>query len=151
MKNLFTVITILTLSIFLVACGGSSSSSGTSLSLTGLWRVNVESHDSTLVYVPGSTLLQQSGNKVVSTRFIQDSFPTGIVPCSTPAPPIVPALNGTVSGNTLSGTVAASASNTTFSVSGDSQLLTGTFQTTYHSGVCLYAGVVSGRITLSKF
>jgi hypothetical protein len=150
MKKLVTAITILTLSILLVACGGGSSSSGTSLSLTGLWRLNVESTDSVLVYVPASVLLQQSGNKVVSTRFISDLSP-GNVPCSVPAPPIVPALTGTASGNTLSGTVTTSASITTFSVSGDSSLLTGTFQTNYHSGVCLFAGVVIGRITLSKF
>jgi len=150
MKKLVSVITILTLSIFLVSCGGGSSSSGTSLDLTGLWRLYPQVTDSTVQYVPINVLLQQSGNKVVSTRFIEE-LPAGAVPCSPPASPIVSSLTGTASGNTLNGTVTASAWNATFSVSGDSSLLTGTFQIHYHSGICSSVGTDIGRITFSKF
>ncbi len=144
MKKLLAIIEILALSIFLVSCGGSSSS-GTSLNLTGTWRLYPHITSSVIVVVPSTVVVQQSGNKVVSTSFIQDSSP-GTVPCSTD----MPSLSGTTSGNTLNGIITASVSNTTFSVSGNSSSLSGTFQTNYHSGICSSAGIVTGTVTLTK-
>ncbi len=149
MKKLFTVITILTLTIFLVSCGGGSSSSGTSLDLTGLWRIQAVVASSTVLYVPINATLRQSGKRVDSTRFLEE-FPAGVVPCSPPAPPMVPSLSGTAVGNTLSGTVTAPNWIATFSVSGDSTLLTGSFTIEYHSGICS-PRIDVGRVTFSKF
>ena len=149
MKKLFTVITILTLTIFLVSCGGGSSSSGTSLDLTGLWRIQAIVPSSTVLYVPINATLRQSGKRVDSTRFLEE-FPAGVVPCSPPAPPMVPSLSGTAVGNTLSGTITAPNWIATFSVSGDSTLLTGSFTIEYHSGICS-PRIDVGRVTLSKF
>ncbi len=149
MKKLFTVITILTLSIFLVSCGGGSSSSGTSLDLTGLWRIQAVVASSTVLYVPINATLRQSGKRVDSTRFLEE-FPAGVVPCSPPAPPMIPSLSGTAVGNTLSGTVTAPNWIATFSVSGDSTLLTGSFTIEYHSGICS-PRIDVGRVTFSKF
>ena len=149
MKKLFTVITILTLTIFLVSCGGGSSSSGTSLDLTGLWRIQAVVASSTVLYVPINATLRQSGKRVDSTRFLEE-FPAGVVPCSPPAPPMVPSLSGTAVGNTLSGTITAPNWIATFSVSGDSTLLTGSFTIEYHSGICS-PRIDVGRVTFSKF
>jgi hypothetical protein len=149
MIKLVSVITILTLSSFLVACGGGSTSSGTSLDLTGLWRIQPVVTSSTVLYVPINAILRQSGKRVDSTRFLEE-FPAGVVPCSPPAPPMVPSLSGTAVGNTLSGTVTAPNWIATFSVSGDSTLLTGSFTVEFHSGICS-PRIDVGRVTFSKF
>ena len=132
----------------LFGCSGSTSS-GTSLDLTGLWRIQPSVPSSTVVYVPISATLRQSGKKVDSTRFIEE-FPAGVVPCSPPAPPMVPYLSGTVLGNTLSGTVTAPNWVATFSLSGDSSLLTGSYTVNYHSGICS-PRTDTGRVTAMKF
>ena len=145
MKKLLAIIEILALSIFLVSCGGSSSS-GTSLNLTGTYRVVPLVTGSPVLYVPLTAVLQQSGNKVVSTSFIENSLPPGSVLCS----PGKYSISGTTSGNTLNGIITTSVSNTTFSVSGNSSSLSGTFQINYHSGICSSAGVIIGTVTLTK-
>ena len=132
----------------LFGCSGSTSS-GTSLDLTGLWRIQPSVPSSTVVYVPINATLRQSGKRVDSTRFLEE-FPAGVVRCSPPAPPMVPSLSGTLQGNTLSGTVTAPNWVATFSVSGDSTLLTGSFTIDYHSGICS-PRTDAGRVTFSKF
>ena len=146
MRKLVSVITIFTLSIFLVSCGGGSSSSGVSLNLTGTYRVVPLVTGSPVLYVPLTAVLQQSGNKVVSTSFIENSLPPGSVLCS----PGKYSISGTTSGNTLSGTATASAWDATFSVSGNSSSLSGTFTINYHSGICSYVGTETGTVTFTK-
>ena len=146
-KTLLTV-ALLALSWILSGCSGSTSS-GTSLNLTGLWRIQPTVTSSTVTYVPINATFRQSGKTVDSTRFLEE-FPAGVVPCSPPAPPMVPFLSGTVLGNTFSGTVTAPNWTATFSVSGDSTLLTGSFSIEYHSGICS-PRIDVGRLTLSKF
>ena len=142
------MVALATLPWILSGCS-SSTSSGTSLDLTGLWRIQPVVTSSTVTYVPINATFRQSGKIVDSTRFVEE-FPAGVVPCSPPAPPMVPFLSGTVLGNTFSGTVTAPNWTATFSVSGDSTLLTGSFSIEYHSGICS-PRIDVGRLTLSKF
>ncbi len=128
----------------LFGCGGGSSSTGVALNLDGIWRLYPQGVASKLFYLPATAVLKQTGNKVVSTSFTQDA---GIYACS----PGTPSLAGTVSGNTVTGTVTASNWTATFSVSGNSSSLSGTFEMNHHSGYCSYAGTETGTITLSKF
>ena len=130
----------------LFGCGGgssSSSSSGAVLNLDGTWRLYPQVVAPKVLYLPATVVLKQTGDKVVSTSFTQDA---GIYACS----PGSPLLAGTVSGNTVTGTVTASNWTATFSVSGNSSSLSGTFEMNHHSGDCSYAGTENGTITFSK-
>ena len=142
------IVALVTLPWILSGCSGSTNS-GTSLNLTGLWRIQPTVTSSTVTYVPINATFRQSGKRVESTRFLEE-FPAGVVPCSPPAPPMVPSLSGTVLGNTFNGTVTAPNWTATLSVSGDSTLLTGSFSIEYHSGICS-PRIDVGRVTLSKF
>jgi hypothetical protein len=142
------IVALVTLPWILSGCSGSTNS-GTSLNLTGLWRIQPVVTSSTVIYVPINATFRQSGKRVDSTRFLEE-FPAGVVPCSPPAPPMVPSLSGTVLGNTFNGTVTAPNWTATLSVSGDSTLLTGSFSIEYHSGICS-PRIDVGRVTLSKF
>ena len=146
-KTLLFVV-VVTLPWILSGCSGSTNS-GTSLNLTGLWRIQPVVTSSTVTYVPINATFRQSGKRVDSTRFLEE-FPAGVVPCSPPAPPMVPSLSGTVLGNTFNGTVTAPNWTATLSVSGDSTLLTGSFSIEYHSGICS-PRIDVGRVTLMKF
>ncbi len=149
MKKLFAVTSILTLSIFLVSCGGGSSSSGTSLNLSGTWMLNphYSTHSFLLVLTQISihAVLQQSGNTVTS-QSVDRSAPPGTISCSTG----LATITGTVAGSTFNGQLKTNASTTTFSVSGTSSSLYGTFSTHFISGPCAYAGIVTGNVTLAK-
>ena len=142
------IVALVTLPWILSGCSGSTNS-GTSLNLTGLWRIQPVVTSSTVIYVPINATFRQSGKRVESTRFLEE-FPAGVVPCSPPAPPMVPSLSGTVLGNTFNGTVTAPNWTATLSVSGDSTLLTGSFSIEYHSGICS-PRIDVGRVTFSKF
>ena len=142
------IVALVTLPWILSGCSGSTNS-GTSLNLTGLWRIQPVVTSSTVIHVPINATFRQSGKRVESTRFLEE-FPAGVVPCSPPAPPMVPSLSGTVLGNTFNGTVTAPNWTATLSVSGDSTLLTGSFSIEYHSGICS-PRIDVGRVTLSKF
>ncbi len=144
-KCIGLVLTVCLSVLIFSSCGGGGTSSGTSLNLTGTWRLYPHITSSIIVVVPSTVVVQQSGNAVVSTSFVEDSNP-GTVLCSTD----MPLLSGTTSGNTLNGIITTSVSNTTFSVSGNSSSLSGTFQINYHSGICSSAGVIIGTVTLTK-
>ena len=136
---------ILTLSIFLVSCGGGSSSSGTSLNLSGTWMLNPHSTSHSISFNSFQAVLQQSGNTVTS-QSVDRSAPPGTISCSTG----LATITGTVAGSTFNGQLKTNASTTTFSVSGTSSSLYGTFSTHFISGPCAYAGIVTGNVTLAK-
>ena len=139
-----TIVGVLTVAS-LTGCGGGSSSSGTSLNLTGRWVLNPHSTSVSISFNSFHTTLQQTGNTVTSAN-VTRSAPPGTVACSSGAV----SISGTVAGNIFNGTLTTTASTTTFSVSGASSSLAGTFQTHFHSGPCAYAGIVIGTVTLAK-
>ena len=141
-RNL-AVISLLT--TILLGCGGGSTSSGSSLNLNGTWLLSPHSTSQSISFNSFRTVLQQSGNTVTS-QSVERSAPPGTVACSTG----LATITGTVAGNTMNGQLTTTASTTTFSVSGNSNSLSGTFSTHFHSGPCASAGIVTGTVTLAK-
>ena len=145
MKKLVTLIPIVTLSIFLFSCGGGTSS-GTSLDLNGIWRVNQHFTSASVTASPFTGTLKQTGNTVVSTGLVEVDPSPGTVSCSTDAP----VVQGTTANNTFNGIFTTSTYTSTFSVSGTSTALSGTFSVNFHSGPCASAGLLSGTVTMAK-
>ena len=133
------------LTSLLLGCGGGSTSSGTSLNLNGTWLLNPHSTSQSISFNSFRAVLQQSGNTVTS-QSVKGSAPPGTVACSSG----LATISGTVAGNTFNGQLTTSASTTTFSVSGNSASLSGTFSTHFHSGPCASAGIVTGTVTVAK-
>jgi hypothetical protein len=111
MKKLFAVIAILTLSIFLVSCGGGSSSSGVSVNLTGSWSGSWRSSIGQSGALTGS--FTQSGATFNGPVTIYNSncfgyeYATGTLSGSNVQIGISSSaiiFNGSVSGSTISGT-----------------------------------------------
>ena len=136
---------IFLLTTILLGCGGGSTSSGTSLNLNGTWLLSPHSTSQLISFNSFRAVLQQSGNTVTS-QSVERSAPPGTVACSTG----LATITGTVAGNTMNGQLTTTASTTTFSVSGNSNSLSGTFSTHFHSGPCAAAGIVTGTVTLAK-
>ena len=110
MKKLVSVITILTLSIFLVSCGGGSSSSGVSVNLTGSWSGSWRSSRGQTGSLTAS--LSQSGATFSGPATLYNSncfgheYATGTLSGSTVKIGISSnaiIFNGSVSGSTISG------------------------------------------------
>ncbi|HIE83029.1 MAG TPA: hypothetical protein EYQ00_03910 [Dehalococcoidia bacterium] len=144
MRKIVAAIAICSVAL-LGGCGGGSSSSGTSLNLSGTWMLHPHSTSTSIAFNSFRAVLQQSGNTVTSTS-VTRSAPPGTIACSSGAV----SISGTVAGNTFNGILTTTASTTSFSVSGTSSALSGTFQTRFHSGPCAYAGFVTGTVTLAK-
>ena len=111
MKKLVSVITILTLSIFLVSCGGGSSSSGVSVNLTGSWSGSWRSSTGQTGSLTAS--FSQSGATFSGPATIYNSncfgyeYATGTLSGSNVQIGISSnaiIFNGSVSGSTISGT-----------------------------------------------
>ncbi len=111
MKKLFAVTSILTLSIFLVSCGGGSSSSGVSVNLTGSWSGSWRSSTGQAGVLTAS--FTQSGATFSGPATIYNSncfgyeYATGTLSGSNVQIGISSnaiIFNGSVSGSTISGT-----------------------------------------------
>jgi len=111
MRQLLATITILTLSIFLVSCGGGSSSSGVSVNLTGSWSGSWRSSTGQTGALAAS--FSQSGATFNGPVTIYNSncfgyeYATGILSGSNVQIGISSnaiIFDGSVSGSTISGT-----------------------------------------------
>ena len=111
MKKLVSVIAIVTLSIFLVSCGGGSSSSGVSVNLTGSWSGSWRSSTGQTGALTAS--FTQSGATFSGPATIYNSncfgyeYATGTLSGSNVQIGISSnaiIFNGSVSGSTISGT-----------------------------------------------
>jgi len=111
MRRLLTGITILTLSIFLVSCGGGSSSSGVSVNLAGSWSGSWRSSTGQTGALAAS--FSQSGAtfngpvKIYNSYCFGNEYATGTLSGSKiqlgiSSNAII--FDGTVSGSTISGT-----------------------------------------------
>ena len=130
--------------IAISGCSGSSSS-GSSVNLTGVWTINPHSLSRSISFNSFRVTLQQSGSMIAATS-VQANPSPGTTACSNGSGTI----SGTVSGSVFNGQLITNASTTTFSVSGTSSSMSGTFSTNIHSGPCKGAGIVTGNLTMAR-
>jgi len=144
MKKLILSSTLVVLLLGMVGCSGSSSS-GSSLNVTGTWMIYPHSTSTAVVFNNFQAVLQQSGSSVNSTSVVRNA-PPGTVACSTG--PIT--VTGSVAGTTFNGILRSNNYQASFSVSGSSSSMSGTFTINISSGPCAYAGTVVGSLTMTK-
>ena len=128
----------------LLGCSGSSDS-GSSLDMNGTWVIYPHSTSTAVVFNNFRATLTQSGSSVSSTEVVAVS-PPGAYPCA--SGPIT--ITGSVAGNTFNGIMRRNTYQASFSVSGTSSSLSGTFTINYTSGPCAGAGTVVGNATMTK-
>ena len=128
----------------LLGCSGSSDS-GSSLDMNGTWVIYPHSTSTAVVFNNFRATLTQSGSSVSSTEVVAVS-PPGAYPCA--SGPIT--ITGSVAGNTFNGIMRRNTYQASFSVSGTSSSLSGTFTINYTSGPCASAGTVVGNATMTK-
>jgi len=128
----------------LLGCSGSSDS-GSSLDMNGTWVIYPHSTSTAVVFNNFRATLTQSGSSVSSTE-VEAVSPPGAYPCA--SGPIT--ITGSVAGNTFNGILRRNTYQASFSVSGTSSSLSGTFTINFTSGPCAGAGTVVGNITMTK-
>ena len=128
----------------LLGCSGSSDS-GSSLDMNGTWVIYPHSTSTAVVFNNFRATLTQSGSSVSSTE-VEAVSPPGAYPCA--SGPIT--ITGSVAGNTFNGILRRNTYQASFSVSGSSSSLSGTFTINYTSGPCASAGTVVGNATMTR-
>jgi|DEB0MinimDraft_10_1074344.scaffolds.fasta_scaffold92807_1 hypothetical protein len=135
----------LLLGVFAISGCSGSSSSGSTVNLNGTWKINPHSLSKSISFDSFRVTFSHTDNTVKATS-AQSSAPAGTISCSSG----IVTLTGTVAGNRFNGQLNTNASTTTFSVSGTSSAMAGTFNTHIHSGPCKRAGIITGNLTMAK-
>ena len=158
MRSLFTALILASSAVGLAGCDNgnndSTSGGGSALSLNGTWFVNPDVRPKN-DREPQSyfATLTQTGNSVASTRIVYDPGTT-TRSCDKD---VVAKLSGTVAGNTFTGSIkgtigegeaAADYSLATFTVTGTSNSMAGSYRITYYSGPCF--GARTGTVTMRR-
>ena len=159
MRSLFTALILASSAVGLAGCDNgnndSTSGGGSALSLNGTWFVNPDVRPKN-ERNPQSyfATLTQTGNAVRSTRIAYAPEQ----PNSSCDKVVEATLTGTTAGNTFNGSITGYATSSTtssdvyslatFSVTGTSNSLAGSYRVTYYSGACF--GARTGTVTMRR-
>ena len=159
MRSLFTALILVSTAIGLAGCDNgkenSTSGGGSALSLNGTWFINPDVRPMNQRN-PQSyfATLTQTGNAVTSARIAYAPEQ----PNSSCDKGVEAKLNGTVAGNTFTGSVTGYATSSsvasevyslaTFTVTGTSNSMAGSYRVTYYSGACF--GARTGTVTMRR-
>ena len=159
MRSLFTALILASSAVGLAGCDNgnndSTSGGGSALSLNGTWFVNPDVRPKNdREPQPYFATLTQAGNSVTSTRIVYDPGTT-TRSCDKG---VEAKLTGTTAGNTFTGSITGYATSSTtssdvyslatFSVTGTSNSLAGSYRVTYYSGACF--GARTGTVTMRR-
>lgn len=167
MRSLFTALILVISAVGLAGCDNgkenSTSGGGSALGLNGTWFFNPDVRPKNERNPqPFFATLTQTGNTVTSTRIVYEPEQ----PNSSCDKGVTATLTGTVAGNTFTGSIKGRAeelsdpedpesetktvdySLATFTVTGTSSSMAGSYRVTYYSGACF--GARTGTVTLRR-